>query len=417
MLLDQYYDEIARCNKCGFCQVACPVFRTTGYEAGVARGRLALLRALIENRTAWTPEIEDPLFTCLACGACTANCFPAVATSDLVLAARSDYLNVVGRKPLHRLLFDHLLPYPRRMRLVVKSISMSKKSGLSRAAQALGLLRFLGRDFPKAEGIIERFPDSAFRDGTRPGVLKGQGNGGRVAYFVGCGMDLICTQTAQASLRLLLQKAESVEVLDNCCCGLPAATYGDLPAAQKLALRNLQLFRNGRYDLIVTDCSSCAAFLKKYPSLFPQEDTRHQWASEVGPRIKDLVEVLETDGSSSARSSEKTDTVIVTYHDPCHARRGQNLAQEPRRILQSLPGLEFRELPESDWCCGGAGSYSLFHYDLAQKILDRKVDNIVKTGADVVATSCPACLIHLSFGLRKRGLPIRARHISELMPM
>lgn len=414
MQLTHYYDEIARCNKCGFCQVACPVFRVTGYEAGVARGRLALMRALIENRAAWTEEIEDPLFTCLACGACTANCFPAVATSDLILAARSDYLNLVGRKPLHRLLFDHLLPYPRRMRTALRGVALSKKSGLSRAARALGLLRFLGSDFPRAEGIVEQFPEFAFRDVTTPGILKGQGKGGHIAYFVGCGMDLICTEAAQATLRLLLKKAETVEVLNNCCCGLPAVTYGDAPAAQKLAFRNLQMFHDGQYDLIVTDCSSCAAFLKKYPALFAQENSIHQWAAQAASRVKDLVEVLEDNGSSSTLLPGKTETVVVTYHDPCHARRGQNLAREPRQILKSLPGLEYRELPESDWCCGGAGSYSLFHYDLSQRILDRKMDNIAKTGADVIATSCPACLVHLSFGARKRGLPIRVRHISEV---
>jgi glycolate oxidase iron-sulfur subunit len=415
MRLTQYYDEIARCNKCGFCQVACPVFRATGYETGVARGRLALLRALIERRTEWSDSIEDPLFTCLACGACTANCFPAVATADLVFAARSDYLDVVGRNPLHRLLFDHLLPYPRRMRLAVRSVALSRKSGLSRVARALGLLRFLGRDFPRAEGIVEQFPDSAFRDVTKPGVLKGEGRGGRVAYFVGCGMDLICTQAAQATLRLLLERAETVEVMENCCCGLPAATYGDLPAAQRLARRNLQLFRERAYDAIVTDCSSCAAFLKKYPALFAEDDPMHQRAAEAAVHVKDVVQVLSAHGSSSASLSGKTGTVVMTWHDPCHARRGQNLVQEPRQILKSLPGVEYRELPESDWCCGGAGSYSLFHYDLAQKVLDRKIDNVAGTGADAIATSCPACMIHLSFGLRKRGLPIRVFHISELM--
>jgi glycolate oxidase iron-sulfur subunit len=409
MQLNRYYDEISRCNKCGFCQVACPVFSVTGYEAGVARGRLALLRALIENRTAWTEELEDPLFACLACGACTANCFPAVATADLILAARSDYLERVGRGRLHRLLVDHLLPYPRRMRAAMKGVRLSKKSGASRAAGALGLLRFLGRDFPRAEGIVERLPKFAFRDKTKPGVLRGRGNEGRVAYFIGCGMDLLCTEAAEATLRLLVSKAETVEVLDNCCCGLPAATYGDRPAAARLALSNLELFQEGRYDRIVTDCSSCAAFLKKYPALFAEGDPRHLWAVEAAARVKDLVEVLGAGGGLSALSH-----AVVTYHDPCHARRGQNLALQPRQILQSIPGLEYRELPESDWCCGGAGSYSLFHYDLAQRILDRKMDNIVKTGAGIVATSCPACMIHLSFGARRRGLPIEVRHISEI---
>jgi glycolate oxidase iron-sulfur subunit len=101
--------------------------------------------------------------------------------------------------------------------------------------------------------------------------------------------------------------------------------------------------------------------------------------------------------------------------DPCHAARGQKLVQEPREILRSLPGIEYREMAEADWCCGGAGSYALFHYDLSSKVPDRKADNVVKTGADVVATSCPACMIHLSYGLRRRGLSTRVLHIFELI--
>ena len=96
MAVEEHYDEIARCNRCGFCQVACPIFRSTGHESGVARGRIALLRALIEGRMEWDRQLEEPLFACLLCGACTSNCFPAVPTADLILDARSQYLDRVG---------------------------------------------------------------------------------------------------------------------------------------------------------------------------------------------------------------------------------------------------------------------------------------------------------------------------------
>ena len=164
MELEKHYDEIARCNRCGFCQVACPVFRSTGHEAGVARGRLALLRALIEKRIEWNRELEEPLFTCLLCGACTANCFPAVATADLMLEARSEYLDRVGRSKLHKLLFRHILPHPRRLRLAARAVAIGKRTGLSNLAQALGLLRIFGRDFPHAAEIVERFPEKTFRE-------------------------------------------------------------------------------------------------------------------------------------------------------------------------------------------------------------------------------------------------------------
>jgi len=415
MEVAQHYDEIARCNKCGFCQVACPIFRATGQESGVARGRLALVRALIEGRMEWTRELEEPLFNCLLCGACTTNCFPAVETADLLLAARSDYQDQVGRGTAHRLLFDHLLPYPGRLKLAIRTVALGKRSGLSALARALGMLRFIGHDFPRAEGIIDRFPEAALRDVIKPGVLEGKGDKLRIAYFVGCGMDLVCPQAAQASLGLLLEVAKTVAVLDNCCCGLPAMTYGDRQAARKMAERNVRMISSDKFDMVVTDCSSCASFLKKYPELFADDSVMQREAKEGASRIRDIVQILEMCARTGILSAGRTQPVVMTYHDPCHARRGQKLVREPREILKSLPGVEYREMPEADWCCGGAGSYALFHYDLSRKVLERKINNVAKAGADVVVTSCPACIIHLSYGARQRHLPVRVRHISEVV--
>jgi glycolate oxidase iron-sulfur subunit len=404
MAIEEHYDEIARCNRCGFCQVACPVFRATGHEAGVARGRLALLRALIEKRIDWNHELEEPLFACLLCGACTANCFPAVATADLLLDARGEYLDRVGRNRLHRLLFDHLLPHPKRLRLAARAAAFGKRTGLSRIARALGLLRIFGRDFPRAEQIVDHFPKRTFREGLAARVFEGEGDL-RIGYFVGCGTDIMCPQSATATLGVLRRIGSVVTVLENCCCGLPPLTYGDRPAAQKLAEKNLHLLAAGNFDVIVTDCSSCAAFLKKYPTLFGAE--------AIAGIVRDLAELIATSlPPSVAAPAEKR---IVTYHDPCHASRGQGLVDQPREILRSLPNIEYRELPEADWCCGGAGSYALAHYDLAGEVLARKMDNLDRTGADLLVTSCPACIIHLTHGVRQRGLPVRVCHISELV--
>jgi glycolate oxidase iron-sulfur subunit len=184
MSISAHYDEIAHCNHCGFCQTACPIFRSTGYEGGVARGRLALLRAVIEGRLEWSPELEEPLYSCLLCGACTSNCFPAIPTADLVTTARSEYLEKVGRKSIHRLLFDKLLPYPRRLHLAARAIALGKNSGMSELARALGLLRIFGRDLSRAEAIVERLPAQAFRERFKPGVFEVQGRSQHVAYFV-----------------------------------------------------------------------------------------------------------------------------------------------------------------------------------------------------------------------------------------
>ncbi len=412
MKIAEQEETLALCNRCGFCQVACPTFRATGQETGVARGRVALLRALNEGRLEWSEDLEGPLFACLLCGACTTNCFPSVPTAELIVDAREEYLEKVGRKRIHTLLFEKLLPYPDRLRRVARSIALGKNSGLSSVARALGLLRIFGRDFPKSEKIIGRMPGHALREKFPPGPLEGRATSLRIGYFVGCGMEIMNPLAAEASLDLLRVTAREVHVLENVCCGLPAGSYGDRKAARNLAARNLKVMSARPLDLIVTDCSSCASFLKEYPALFEDGDPLKKESRGVASRVRDMVEHALALPPPSLETEER---IVVTYHDPCHAVRGQNLVEPPRKALQSLSGVEFREMPEADWCCGGAGSYALSHFEIAMKVLERKIDNVEKTGADVLATSCPACMIQLSYGVRRRGLPIRVCHLSELI--
>ena len=411
MSIQERSDVLVTCNHCGFCQAVCPVFRATGREEGVARGRVALLGHLAEGSLPWSREMEDILYTCLLCGACTAGCFPAVPAADLVLEARREFLEKNGRKTFHRLLFDHLLPYPSRLRLAVRLASAAQRPVSERLSRALGLLRFLGPDFPETLKIPGKLPATPLRDRLRPQTLPGQGKTLAIAYFVGCGMDLVAPEAALASINLLRRAGRFVDLLPNTCCGLPAETYGDREAGRKAAEGNLRLFSKKHYDLIVTDCSSCAGFLKKYPRLFEDEERAEQ-ARTVTAKVRDLVEIFDL---MDLRAKNLPQKVSITYHDPCHASRGQNLVNEPRQALRKLDNIDYTEMHEADWCCGGAGSYSLANYRLSRQVLDRKVDNILDAETETVVTSCPSCLIHLNHGLRQRKSKVRALHISQLL--
>jgi glycolate oxidase iron-sulfur subunit len=405
--LQKHYDAIARCNRCGFCQVACPVFRATGHETGVARGRLALMRAIIERRIEWSPEVEETFYACLLCGACTANCFPAIQTADLIVAARAEYLKRLGRKPGYKELFGDLLPFPERLRRMTEAIARGTAGDASPQAQALVETFAAGASAGEIGGT---FTTVALRDRIKPGVLQGQGKSLRAGYFVGCRMDVMLPGVGERTLQALARACKAVAVLDNVCCGLPAEVYGDLDAARVLAEKNLDILGAQELDLVVTDCSRCAEFLKRYPSLFPEGDARREKAAAVAGRVKDFVEFAS---SVEMPGPAKGEPVVVTWHDPCRAVRGQKLSAQPRKILKSLPGVEYREMPEADWCCGGAGFCGGTGSALAQKILDRKLDNIAKTGAQVVVTSCPACIEQISSGARRRGMPVRVCHISD----
>jgi glycolate oxidase iron-sulfur subunit len=410
MNLSQHYDEIAHCNRCGFCQVACPIFRSTGHESGVARGRLALLRAIIEGRLPWNESLKEPLFDCLLCEACTANCFPAVPTASLVVQARSEYLDKVGRHRAHRLLFDHLLPYPRRLHLAARALAAGKNSGASNLAAALGLLRIFGKNIAQSHDILDRIPPLPLRDEIKPGLYPGLGKTLRVGYFVGCGVDILQQRTGRSTFELLSRWAETVTVLENACCGLPAWSYGDLPAARKLAEKNIDILSRDNLDVIVTDCSSCASFLKKYPTLFPDTDPRQKMAASVSNRVRDMVTVI----AEMAPASGMRRKTSVTWHDPCHISRGQGISKVPREALRRIPGIDYREMPEADWCCGGAGAYALSHFELSRQVLNRKMENLKKAGAGMVVTSCPACMVQLAYGIRQHGLDVEVFHLSEV---
>jgi glycolate oxidase iron-sulfur subunit len=228
---------------------------------------------------------------------------------------------------------------------------------------------------------------------------------------VGCGVDVIQQEVGEATLRLLKSVGRAVTLLDNCCCGLPAHFYGDMDAAKNLAGKNLDVCSSDEFDIIVTDCSSCASFVKKYPDVFAG-DGRLEKAASVASRFRDAVEFIFSNDYARAAAH---DPVVVTYHDPCHASRSQKITREPREILQKIPGVEYRELPEADWCCGGAGAYALSHYDLSQSVLDRKMENLKKTAADFLVTSCPACMIQLSYGIRRHELRTKICHLSQVV--
>ncbi len=162
---------------------------------------------------------------------------------------------------------------------------------------------------------------------------------------------------------------------------------------------------------ILTDCSSCASFLRSSPRLFPPTDPRHGQARRAAAKTFDLALWLHAEDAATA---EDLGGRRITFHDPCHAVRGLGIRREPREILGRIPGAEFVELPEADACCGGAGSYALSHYNLAMRVLERKMENLKGTGADLLVTTCPACMIQLAHGVRRAGLAVEVRHLVQL---
>jgi len=288
---------------------------------------------------------------------------------------------------------------------------LGKRWGLSGLANRLGVLRWFGKRIAKAEELVETVPKRFLRDKVEGLALKPASVEHRVAYFVGCGLNYALPEAAEASIGVLTKHNCQVDILDNCCCGLPAHVYGDAEAARSLAEKNLAVLADTEADHIVTDCATCASFLRDYPKLFPEGSEPHETAVQAVEKVCEFSELLSVLGVQA----ESRDPVVVTYHDPCHMSRYQTIKEQPRELLKNTPGVAFVELPEADWCCGGAGTYNIMHYDQSMAVLDRKMTNLKFTGASILATSCPACIVQLAYGVRRHKLPVKVLHVSQIL--
>lgn len=410
--LKNQYDAVVRCNRCGFCQVACPTYAITGSEASVARGRNVLCRNVLEGRLPLTRDLYAPLFECLLCRACTANCFPAVKTDEIVVAARDAYIREHGEPAILRFLFRKVLPNRRLMTHYMRFLTLGKRTGLSGLARMTRILGLYGKQLMKAEQLIQRAPKRFLQDMLAETQLTPSRAKHRVGYFLGCAINYALPQVGAATIEFLTRSGCDVVPIDNCCCGLPAYPHGDLDAVRALARQNLDVFEKLDVDVIVTECASCSSFLKDYPLRFAGDEETRTRAEKIAKKIRDFTEfAAELDGAA-APLAERT---RITFHDPCHLSRYQGVTKPPRELIRSTPNAEFVELPEADWCCGGAGSYCIEHYELSERTLDRKMKNLDTAGAPVLATACPSCMMHLGYGVSQRRLPVKVVHVSEVL--
>lgn len=434
-------DHVTTCSKCGFCQPSCPIFRATGREAYVARGKIALYRNILEDHLEIGPAEKDAFSNCLLCRACKDNCFPAMRTDDVVISFRHAYAERFGRSFLQRRVFRSLLPRPRLMRGLVRFVWAFRRTGLVELARRAGLVGLLN---PKLERALEL-------GAGKPGALLTSrlakrktaapvDEKPRVGYWISCGYNYVLPEVGEATVRVLERMGFAVETLDNCCCGLPAYGYGDTEAAARLARENLRRLGDvERFVAVVSECGSCSGHLKEYTHLLAEDPEWSGRARALVDKVRSFSEfVVEQGGmeplldtsaaagmqnvaapaaaaASAQEGAAEGAPAVVTYHDPCHlGRRYQNVVEQPRQILRSLPGVEFREMDESDSCCGAAGTYALLHPETSAAIIDRKTGFVKDTGAGAVVTECPSCIMQLRYGVHRAGLPLTVLNVSQL---
>jgi glycolate oxidase iron-sulfur subunit len=408
--LDKLGDEIRRCLKCGLCRSVCPVFAEVLDESACARGKIALVEALLEDNLSLSSIFSDRLSKCLNCKSCMEACPSGIRVDELVLGARAEIYKK-GRFPLlKKLIFRHLLRRGRLLPPISKLVAFIERKILrclppSSPVRILLPLVKIDRDrvlpIPSERTLIDESAEIT-SPRERPRM--------RVGFFIGCSTNLIYTDVGKAVLRILA--GEGIEVVtprNQGCCGVPVFTAGDRRTARELALKNIRAFEAYKLDAIVTACASCGVALKT-----DYEKILGFRKNPFGVRVYDINEFLSEHAKMKFDSVE-AERVKVTYHDPCHLNRGQGITEAPRQMLQAIPNVDFVEMEESTRCCGGGGMFTFTHYDIAREIGRRKASFIAATGADVVATACPSCMMQLEDMLRRNGLPQRVVHIVDLL--
>lgn len=423
---------IARCNRCGACTAVCPLYAVTKDEGAAARGKLALTEALLEGALPAGPGCAEILNGCLLCGACAGSCASGVPAPDVILAARREFSTARNHPPVLRFFLREVLARPLLTRgagtfLGVLAFFLRRAGGRSLAAFLAGenpLARRLPACVREAVRVFGCLPVPGGTNSFpgRPAGGPAPGPARKTAgYFTGCAARLFLPGLGRATRHALWAAGISTAAPRNFCCGMPQLAAGDLAAARELAKKNIDLFLSMNPDLVVTDCASCGAMLKGYARLFAGDPGYAEKAAAFAAKVKDFSEALAAagsprEGAGAAARAGRREKIRVTYHDPCHLARGQGIRVPPRRLLEAVPGVELVEMERPDACCGGGGTFFLTRPDLAAKVGEAKAADILATGADLVVTACPGCLVYLTLALqKKKGRPVPVLHLAELL--
>ncbi len=407
--LEDYRAEIEQCVKCGACRAHCPVFGVERREGRVARGKIALAQAVLDGEIEFEAKVMEDLSQCLLCGSCCADCPNKVPTDEIVAAARRRITEQKGLSIFGKGLAA-VIGRPKLMNALAKTGGKLSHLLFKKLPDNSGLRLRFPAPYLEAGRTLPPFTDKPFRERC-PERIEGEPGKPTVAFFTGCGINYMYPAVGEAFLKALKFLGVTVVIpKDQACCGLPAVSAGAGGTVEALAEQNYAALSREPVDYILTACASCnAGLVKVYGDM--QGD-----CAELGPKTRDIFVFLLEQGLAEklAALPRATKRTRVTYHDPCHLRT-QGITQEPRAVLKALPQVEYVEMENAGSCCGLGGTYSVYHYENSKKIGAQKAENIATSGAELVATDCPGCIMQLQDSINHAGGKQRAVHILELL--
>ena len=406
--------DLDRCVHCGLCLNACPTYRELRVEMDSPRGRIYQMAQVASGAAEISSSYIQHIELCLACRGCESACPSGVRYGRLVEAARAQIEKHVQRPRhiewLRSFVFRKLLPSRWKLGMLGAALYLYQASGLKWLVRVLGVLP------PKLREMEDLAPDieAPFFFSKYGKVFPAEGpRRYRVAFVGGCIANVAFARLNEATVRVLQKNGCEVSIPDaQTCCGALHVHSGLPEDARDLARRNVDAFLAQPFDAIITNAAGCGSTLKEYGELLEHDPAYADKARQFSALTKDVTEFL---ASIELNQDLHPTPLTVTYQDSCHLAHGQKIRTAPRQLLNSIPGLQLREMPLSDLCCGSAGIYNIVHTGMSMAVLRNKMASIKSTGAQVIVTANPGCMLQLAAGARKYGRAERVAHVVEIL--
>lgn len=417
---------IDQCVHCGFCLSTCPSYRVIGKEMDSPRGRIYLMNAINQGEAKLDESTSPHFDSCLGCLACVTTCPSGVQYDQLIASVRPQVERNQPRnwweKILRTLIFN-IFPYPARLSIFLPLLWFYQISGLQALVRKTGILKF----FPRIASMESILPSIQLASINKkyPYIIPPQKEKKyRVGLILGCVQRLFFDPVNEATVRVLT--ANGCEVVippSQGCCGALPAHQGQEKQAQTLAKQMIDSFLSAEVDYIIINAAGCGHTLKEYHHILKDDSEGNCYAAriyeekakEFVSKVRDINEFLMETGFNVDLSPVTDDTVKVVYQDACHLLHGQKISLQPRQLLQKIPNLELKEPVDAALCCGSAGVYNLLQPDVANELGEQKVQNLLNTGASIIASPNPGCALQITKHLKLQGKEVKVMHPMELL--
>lgn len=400
-LLQEVKEIVSQCDRCGTCLTVCPLYGIKDIESSSARGKNNIARGILAGVVEADHEALKAINFCLLCRTCIDSCPNKVKTDDVMIAVRQFFADKNGSPGIKYQALGSLMKNRKLVKLSAGALQLMRGMRLNHLVPH----GMAPREFTRKQ-YLAAFAGPAIL-GSIPGrsPLK-RSLTGKVAYFKGCGMQMLFPDAVQESIRIL-STASSVQLVNNGCCGLPQLAHGLRNDFLEMAKENIALFE--QTDIIVSDCASCSGTLKHVAAYFAGDPAWRERAAVFSAKVMGISEYLFEVGYQPRNQSQ----ALITFHEPCHLGRGQGIKNQPRELLKATGN--FVEMAGANSCCGGAGSFHIDYPDVSKQILAKKQQNIEASHANLVVSECPTCLVQLNKAAANSGGKFKVMHISQVL--